>query len=368
MGKEATGKKIEAMLKLLKAFLAVQEAVFVPDRNMICMRNGTLNTATYRLEDHSPNHGLKNRLDIEWDEAATCPTWQTFLAQIFEPDADRAEKIAFLQQWFGYCLTPDVSQHKFVWMVGAGGNGKSVLLNVLQQLVGPDNVGNAQIERFQSGAVRAELEGKLLNISSEMSADATVSDSYLKAITGGDTIEAERKFKSPHKFKPYARIMASTNNLPRLSDTSDGFARRAVILKFNRQFGEQDKDSGLEEKLLKELPGIAVWAIEGLKQLRSATKFTIPPSSVAELQRYRTDSDPVALFAEEALIRTNERGPTPGDLFEIFKEWAKMGGFAAMNKVTFGKRLSAQGFVQSRSSGKSYWNVEVNASVNWRGL
>jgi putative DNA primase/helicase len=204
------------------------------------------------------------------------------------------------------------------------------------------------------------LEGKLLNISSEMSANATVSDSYLKQITGGDPIDAERKFKAPHKFKPYVRLIASTNNLPRLLDTSEGFARRAVILRFNRIFSESEKDPALVGRLLSELPGIAVWAIEGLKNLRRTGKLAIPSSSDVELARYRTDSDPVALFAEECLRKSESRGPTPSELFEIFNTWSQQARFSSMNKVTFGRRLAGLGFGKSRSAGQDYWNVAVD--------
>lgn len=358
-GKDAKMSWIDSLFNLLQAFLAVSKAVFEPDKRMICMRNGTFNTDTYSIEPHSPTHGLVNMLDIEWNEAATCPRWLQFLDEVFIQDADKDQKIAFLQQWFGYCLTPDVNQHKFVWMVGAGGNGKSVLLTILQQLVGPANVGHAQMERFDNGAVRAELEGKLLNISYEMSATATISDGYLKAITGGDSIEAERKYKQPHTFKPYVRLIAATNNLPRLLDNSDGFARRAVILTFNRKFSEQEKDPALEQTLLKELPGIAAWAIEGLKRLRTTGKLELPASSAAEVARYRTESDTVAIFAEECLVPSKSRGKTPTYAYDQYHEWSKRSGFKALNKINFGKRLAMLGFEKTRSGGQDYWMIEI---------
>ncbi len=141
-------------------------------------------------------------------------------------------------------------------MVGAGGNGKSVLLTTLTHLVGRSNVSNAHVERLGDKFVRAELEGKLINISAEMSANATISDGYLKSIVAGDEIEAERKFKPSFSFRPYVRLIGATNHLPRLRDLSEGFFRRAIILGFNRQFSEAEQDHSLEAKLDAELPGI----------------------------------------------------------------------------------------------------------------
>ena len=118
-------------------------------------------------------------------------------------------------------------------MVGEGGNGKSLILNVMTSLIGKENISYAQLEDLENKFVRAELQGKLLNMSSEMSSNATISDGYLKQLTSGDSIQAERKNEKPFSFKPYARIVGATNVLPRLLDHSGGFGRRAMIMRLN---------------------------------------------------------------------------------------------------------------------------------------
>ena len=154
----------------------------------------------------------------------------------------------FVLEWFGYCLIPDISQHKFLWLVGSGGNGKSLILNTLAALVGKNNVTYAMLERMGKPSVRAELQCKLCNISHEMSADATIADGYLKAIVAGDWVEAERKFQPSFSYQPYVRIVAATNVLPYLKDTSNGFFRRAIILELTRKFSESEMDKHLQEK------------------------------------------------------------------------------------------------------------------------
>lgn len=354
---KASAEKIGGALSLLKDFLAVADTNLNPSKHLICLRNGTLDTIRYQLLPHSPEYMLTNRTDIEWKPDATCERWLQFLDEVFAFDRDKAQKIAFVQEWFGYCLIPDVSQHKFVWMVGAGGNGKSVLLSVLTKLVGESNVSHAYLERLGEKVVRAELEGKLLNVSSEMSADATVSDGYYKAIVAGDIIEAERKFKPSFSFRPTVRLIASTNNLPRLLDLSDGFSRRAVILSFNRKFADHEKDVGLEAKLHAELSGIMVWAVEGLRRLRERGTFVVPESSFAALQQYRQESDPVALFTDECLQITTNMGMAPGVLYQQYSGWCRENGYKALQSMNFGKRLAAQGIGKRRSGGKDYWLV-----------
>ena len=361
MGSNAKGKKVNDTLTLLKDFQSVREADINKNKHLICLQNGTLDTNSYELLEHSPSHGLMTKTNIEWNPDATCPRWLRFLDEIFVNDIDKDQKIAFVKEWFGYCLAPDSSLHKFVMMVGAGGNGKSVLLFILVQLVGVANVSHAHIERLDEKYVRAELEGKLVNISSEMSADATIADGYLKAIVAGDIVEAERKYKPSFSFRPYSRLIGSTNGLPRLLDHSEGFARRAIILTFNRIFALHEQDTALEQALLNELSGILSWAVDGLRQLRERKTFDIPQSSIAALAQYRRDSDPVQQFAEECLEPADGCGITPAEIYWHYQDWNRLNGFAAMNKVRFGKRLAeilGDGN-KHRSGGKDYWRVRI---------
>ena len=297
---------VDEILKLLE--YALYTAWDPEPHRLICLANGTLNPESGQLEPHNPDHGLRCRLPITWDATSACPRWEQTLKEIFAPDADKDAKIALLQEWFGYCLVPDARQNKFLWLVGGGGNGKSLVLDVLAAIIGNDNISHAQLERLDRGPVRAELEGKLVNISSEMSPDATVGDGYLKQITGGDPIEAERKYERPFSFSPYCRLIGATNELPRLLDQSDGFARRALFLTFNRRFAEEEQNRNLMNELRAELPGILAWSVRGLQRLRAQGNFTIPPSATSTLTEYRKESDPVQLFLGEQGYEPNPAG------------------------------------------------------------
>ena len=355
---KADPANINGILSLLKDFQALSGEEMKADRSQICLRNGTMDTKIFTLKPHRPKNYLQTVTDIPWHDNATCPRWLQFLDEVFTGDDDKEQKIALLQQWAGYCLVPDSSQQKFLWLVGVGGNGKSVFLSILEQLVGPGNVTHAHIEQLGKKFVRAELEGKLLNISSEIGINAKMADGYLKQIVGGDAVQAERKFKPSFSFRPYARMVAATNHLPVLKDLSEGFFRRALIMNFNRQFSVADRDIRLLDTLRNELPGILVWAIDGLKALREQGAFTIPPSSVLALQHYRKESDQDLLYVESHLSPVTEGGLTASAIFLDYCKWCKTYGFTSKNITAFGKRLSSSGFSSRRSNGKRYWLVE----------
>jgi putative DNA primase/helicase len=362
-GAAANERKTRHLLGLLRDFLSCSEQEVEPDRNLICLTNGTFNTTTYVLEPHSPDHLLRNRLPITWNADAQCPRWLQFLNEIFANDPDRGQKIAFLQQWFGYCLVPDNSMHKFLLMVGGGANGKSVLLKVLSALVGTENVSHAHLEQLGKTFVRADLKDKLVNISPEISTNAKLADGYLKQIVAGDTVEAERKFKDSFSYVPYVRFIAATNQLPKLTDTSEGFFRRAIILPFNRTFTQAEQNPRLLNILLAELPGIFTWAIAGLQSLRAQGHFTMPESSIAALNQYRAESDFEQLFADTCLISIpagDGGGMAPSEIHDAYTTWCLNFRLPRKNGISFGKRLAAMGFSHRSSNGKKYWLVSIH--------
>lgn len=366
LGRNVSRSGISELLSLVQTFQARSEQAVAPDMNLLCLMNGTLDLRTGKLIEHSPAHNLKCQINCAWDPTEPCHRWDQFLEEIFDGDTDIEAKIQLVKEWFGYCLTTDISQHKFLWLVGPGGNGKSVILDVLRQLVGASNVSDAHVERLSDKGVRAELENKLVNISAEMSAEATISDGYLKSIVAGDFIEAERKYKPSFSFRPYVKMVGATNNLPRLLDLSDGFFRRAILLQLNRKFVEGERDTRLTERLIAELPGILDWAVEGLMSLRKRGNFIIPASSLEALNQYRQTADPDRMYFEECLVEDPEgAGLTPETLYSGYRKYCRSFGYREKAINNFGKRLAEFGVVNIRTHRGKRWLVKQNPTKMW---
>lgn len=367
LGDAATSSKISEIVSLLSTAYAVRPTDFERPKRLICLSNGTLDPIKGELRQHNPDDYLTNALDITWSADATCPLWHQTLDEVFALDDDKTDKIRLLQEFMGYCLVPLTHMHKFLWMVGGGGNGKSVILAILTALIGKANISFAQIERLQDKFVRAELCGKLVNISSEMSAQATVSDGYLKQIVAGDVVEAERKHQPSFSFKPYSRLIGATNELPRLLDHSDGFFRRAMILTFTRQFKDEERDENREGRLMAELPGILKWAVDGLQSLLARGTFAIPQSSTDELAKYRVNSDPIRQFAEECIASSETRSDfiTPAYLHQRYQEWCKMYGYQALAINKLSERLKNLQINQYRSGGSRLWQIKYTPPVEF---
>jgi len=72
----------------------------------------------------------------------------------------------------------------------------------------------------------ARLVGRLANICPDLPATDLVSTSVFKAITGGDPLVAEYKFRDSFEFIPYTRLVFSANHPPKSQDASPAFFRR----------------------------------------------------------------------------------------------------------------------------------------------
>ncbi|WP_187645115.1 DNA primase family protein [Cupriavidus campinensis] len=255
----------QQMLKYIKFACRMSPDTFRSDARLVCFRNGTLNVETGELGLHSPDHRLVSQINADYVPTAECPRFLRFLEEVFRNDEDREQRIRFLRQWMGYLLIPDASLQKMLFLLGRGANGKSVLCKVIESMLGSENVSHAMLNRLGRPAVRVELAGKLANISPDLPAQALTADGYLKAIVAGDSVEAERKYSDSCTITPFCRLMVATNSMPDTPDRSDGFFRRVIILKFNRQFSEEEQEAGLLEALRAEMEGIIVWAMGGFE-------------------------------------------------------------------------------------------------------
>ena len=68
-----------------------------------------------------------------FDPDADCPEWIKFMGSIWPTDTD---SVALLQEYCGYCLTNDTSQHKLLMIVGPPRSGKGTIGRILKELIG----------------------------------------------------------------------------------------------------------------------------------------------------------------------------------------------------------------------------------------
>ena len=294
------------------------------------------------------------QLPIAYDATAECPRFLQFMDEIFECDNDKDAKIRCVLEAIGYSLTTDTKYEKFIMLIGSGANGKSVLLSVLESLVGSKLVSAVQPSQFDNKFQRAHLAGKLINIVTEIAEGAEIADAQLKAIVSGELTTAEHKLKPPFDFNPYATCWFGTNHMPHTRDFSEALFRRAIILKFNNKFNEGSAkcDPDLKDKLKKELPGILNVALNAYALLGRIGRFTTPNESREAAKDWRLESDQIAQFFEDECIFQSNSSLESSSIYMNYKIWAEGAGiYKMMGRKGFTDRLVRLGATLNRGSG-----------------
>jgi putative DNA primase/helicase len=132
-----------------------------------------------------------------------------------------------------------------------------------------------------------------------------------------DKVPVNRKNqKEVHATLP-CRFVVSANKLPILPDSSGALRARILVLRFNQSFlGREDKQLGA--KIAAELPGIFVWALDGLDRLRKRGSFVQPEIGKEELAVYEEIASPELSFIEECCeVGAGLRVPKD----ELFRAW-----------------------------------------------
>lgn len=332
----------------------------------------TVDLRTGTAVENSPEHNLTVMIPHAFNPEAECPRFFAFLEQVFENDPDAAAKTAFLQQWMGYMLMPTAKFQKMLWLVGPGANGKSILTALMTAMLGCESVSTVPLATFGSRFSTSDLLGKLANITDEAGADYYLSDGTVKEVVGGSRIRAEHKGQDAFSFDVFARLVVSTNHLPRTKDTSHGYFRRIAILELNRIFDKTEQDPDLLEKLVEEMPGIVRFAVEGAGELLRNGAFIDLPSSDAAIERYMSEANPVRQFVAEALIPDAVDPVTESaikvrkiDLYALFKVYCQQHGNIAPSDSIFGKRLKELGLNDVKSGGKTFWLCGFTDPSGW---
>jgi len=336
----------------------------------ITLKNGTLNTSTGELEPHSPDNYHCSGMAFDYDAEAECPLWLETLNELFRPDVDNEAKMELLQEWFGYNLTPMTKYQVMLWLYGGGTNGKSVITRVLRELLGVDNISSIPLSQLGARFIGAELQGKLANIVDEIATNSLMQEDEIKKVVSGDPIMVERKGKDPYFFLPTARITAATNTLPPSKDSTHGLDRRLMIIPCNRTFSPAEMDRTLGDKLVQELPGIFIWALEGQARLRLQDAFTVPSSSVEAMEDFKVCRNSVSLFKRDCIElpnttltlvgATNKADRIPShDLYKTYKAYCSANTYQAFAKEGFGKKLKELGVEQLRTGGKRYYVAKL---------
>lgn len=256
-------------LKLVKESLicdstiAVREKTLLPF-NLVAFRDGLIDIYSGNRIMNYGNYFYTSCLSCKYVPEASCPIFDDFLDSCAGGDQKLIERI---WQIIGYILTDDMNAKAFFTFLGPKDTGKSLLANVIAELLDKSAVRAMAIEEFGRTFTLYELLNTRLAICMDIGIEPLSSTSVatIKKITGGDLVRAEGKYKEAVTARIPAKILFGSNSKIKCTDAA--FLDREIIVPFNYPIPKAQQDKMLFNKLCCELPGIAVKALEAYKRL-----------------------------------------------------------------------------------------------------
>lgn len=330
----------------------------------IAFSNGfvKVSKAGAELEPLEREHRARAGYPFAYDPAAVPTEFLAFLDGVFRDDDDKAEKVSFVQEFFGACILGIAPTYqRCVYAIGEGDNGKSRVADIVLACFPEGTTSAIPPQDFGQEYRRALLVGVRLNAVGELPPGDIVSSEAFKAIVAGDPIVARIIRESPVMFRPTAGHYFAANKLPGSTDHTDGFWRRPVVLTFNRSFKtDPTRDPEIHTRIIAaEQPAIVSWLVAGAARLVQATRYTIPPSHEAALAKWRKEADQVALFVEADTRPDNGRGTGAADLYGAYAVWAQRNGHRAVASNTFGQRMQLLGLASRRTKHGARYPVSI---------
>ena len=359
-GNDVQANQLTSVRTFLNTLCFVEQKQINPP-DQINLKNGILELNTGVFKFHTPKIPFTIQSPTTYNPESQCPLWEQTITEILPNHEDRL----FLQKVFGYCLTGITKFQVGFMFYGLGGNGKSLIVEILESILGSDNCSFLQLKDFSQRFRIVELENKLVNIASEVKNEPIQSDLIKKVIEGSD-IYGERKFQNCYTFKPRAKLIVTCNSLPRTTDKSFGYFRRFVILPFNETFDGANRDLDRKQKIVdSELSGVLNWALEGLRSLPENGNFPIPNSCERAKLDYMYESDPVKMFIDDHLTVVAGARTYVTQCYAKYSGWTISNGTDRLASITFTKKIKAytkQDTVKDRLlSGKYYYqNLQMN--------
>ena len=292
-----------------------------PPLDRLNVLNGILDISSGKLEPHTPDFLSPVQINAAWQPGVECPHIDRFVQKVFPDDAGE-----LFYQLAGLYALPDTRCQKAVMLLGSGSNGKSLALALLQEFLGHHNVAYVPLHELSENPFgTAELQDKLLNVASDLPDRPLGDTSVFKRVVDGrlSAVHARRRYGKPFSFRPFARLIFSANRVPDSADASLGYLRRWIVVPFDAQLTDDDRDPFLLEKLTapEELSGLLNHAVSAYRHLLNHGRLIESPSMQTAKDHFTNLSDPTRIFLNECVQTDDDSHILRTDLYRAYKKW-----------------------------------------------
>lgn len=245
--------------------------------------------------------------------------------------------------------------NKMLYLVGSGSNGKSMMIKMIEALFPKKGITHLNISKLTGDKDgTGALEGSYMNISGEIKIQ-DFDSTFMKMITGGDSILVNPKNETPYSMIPRAKHVVSSNSYPHLRETTHGDLRRFLILEFNKTF---EKDALFYEKRIKPyIPALFAYCLKVAKEIVVTGDVYIDQATLYKTREIIQDkSDVVYNFIGDFSIKGINNGDSidARTLYRYFEKWNLANGRKTISSKNFIDRLDSHFGKESRDDKKLF--------------
>jgi P4 family phage/plasmid primase-like protien len=349
--------KIESILSILKDQLH-KEAYFHTIPTGVNCENGFVTideSGEASISAHQPEQRQRFWLKASWAPGPVQESGllKTLLDGCFAAEEDKKH---FLQECLGLAImgqmTEQVTPQAIVLHGVTAANGKSEVLELFRALFPQNAVSCIPPGDLGDDCKLVQLNGKALNLCSELGTGRSITSDVFKAVITGDTVTGRELYAPALSFKPKAMHLFATNTLPGFSGGMDeGVIRRLAILEFNRTIPEEERIPKIGRRVASEEgSNLLAWAMEGASRVIKRGRLMTLESSRAAVREWAHTSDIVQAWLAERCSFVEGPPISTRHLHEDFQLWASLNGYderTTPKAPAFGKRViaAAQGKV-----------------------
>lgn len=316
-----------------------KEEAFANQEQLIHVANGVLDLdGSITLRPFSSQPISRNLIPIAYDPKAECPQFKRELLGLLDTDDQE-----LLQKFLGLFLLGRNIVQKFLILHGLGETGKSTFTEVARKLIGEHNCAelrtNLLAERFEIGS----YIGKNLLIGADVARSFLNSPGAyrLKALTGADLLDAERK-GSNYRFQLAGHFNVIVTSNTRLTLRLEGdrlsWKRRLAIIEYEHPRSSKTIPDFAEVLIKSEGPGILRFGVEGFLKLQSDLKdggrMKLSKKQDDRNDAFLDESDGLRLFLTNNLEAVQGYDLSSQEIVEEFAKYAIARGWSMNTRQT----------------------------------
>ena len=249
-----------------------------------------------------------------------------------------SQEIEVMQSFFASILIPDFNLQKALFILGSGGDGKSVLVETLCSLFNNSASSTLNVSKWDKAHENIALANSIINISNEITSREIGTDTF-KSIIAQDTITFNPKFEKTFKVKPFCKHIFIANVLPNMS-LGPAEMRRMIFTKTAKSVLEENRSDTFRISFEKNKGSLLNFMLLGIFKLID-NNFKLNYHNKTLESELISMNEPLEDFICEYFIYDTNEFIEKKHLLELYQYWSSNEGqgLMKMGKTKFYSRL-----------------------------